>query len=210
MPAQTESLIKLLDGNSAGRGKATVRIPSFKYRRTANEMNYRFRINSVQAAASVSDAGQTIRVQLPAYSSIVGEQYLKVSLNACTGGTYKQYPGAQLIKSIKLRHSDVAYEVLDVKETWAYLISKCRDKEDKEQRKKIFGNSAADAAAAPTDLDDGSAHTGGTVPHDADVLAALQGRGERLRRCGYYCDRLGGGCAHGLAERHRVGHSCRG
>jgi hypothetical protein len=148
MPAQTESLIKLLDGNSAGRGKATVRIPSFKYRRTANEMNYRFRINSVQAAASVSDAGQTIRVQLPAYSSIVGEQYLKVSLNACTGGTYRQYPGAQLIKSIKLRHSDVAYEVLDVKETWAYLISKCRNKEDKEQRKKIFGNSAADAAAA--------------------------------------------------------------
>jgi hypothetical protein len=51
-----------------------------------------------------------------------------------------------VIKTLRLRHSDVAYEVLNVKAVWAYLVSKCRNKEDKEQRKKIFGNSAASAA----------------------------------------------------------------
>ena len=147
MPAQTESLIKLLNGTSSGRGKANVKVPSFRYRRTANEANYRFRVNSVQAASTIAAAGQTIRVALPAYSAIVGEQYLKVSLAACSSGTYDPYTGASLIKSLRLRHSDVAYEVLNVKAVWAYLISKCRNKEDKEQRKKIFGNSAASAAA---------------------------------------------------------------
>jgi hypothetical protein len=146
MPAQTESLIKLLNGTSSGRGKANVKVPSFRYRRTANEANYRFRVNSVQAASTIAAGGQTIRVALPAYSAIVGEQFLKLTLNACSSGTIDQYAGAKIIKSMRLRHSDVAYEVLNVKAVWAYLVSKCRNKQDKEQRKKIFGNSAADAA----------------------------------------------------------------
>ena len=123
-----------------------MKVPSFRYRRTANEANYRFRVNSVQAASTIAPAGQTIRVALPAYSAIVGEQFLKLTLNACSSGTIDPYVGASLIKSVRLRHSDVAYEVLNVKAVWAYLISKCRNKQDKEQRKKIFGNSSADAA----------------------------------------------------------------
>ena len=64
MPAQTESLIKLLNGTSSGRGKANVKVPSFKYRRTANEANYRMRINSVQALQLGTDnSGATACLQ---------------------------------------------------------------------------------------------------------------------------------------------------
>jgi len=146
MSEQTESLIKLLAGTSSGRAKANVRIPSFKYRRTANEANYRFRVNSVNVASVIPTSGATQRIQLPAFSAIVGEQYLKVKLKATDSGNYKQYVGAQCIKSIRLRHSDIAYELTNVKEVWAYLISKCRNKEDKETRKAMFGNSAVSGA----------------------------------------------------------------
>jgi hypothetical protein len=148
MSEQTETLIKLLNQTSSGRGKSNIKVKSFQYRRTATDMNYKMRVNTVQAATSIATAGQTIRVQLPTFGqAVVGDIFLKVNFKATTQGTYKPYVGAQCLKSIKLRHSDVAYELLNVKQVWAYLLSKCKNKEDKDERKKIFGNSAAAAGA---------------------------------------------------------------
>ena len=134
MPAQTESLIKILDGNSHGKGKANAVVPTFKYKRTANEAgSHRFRINSVQIASSIATGGQTVRCQLPSFNACVGEIYLKVRLNLMSEGQYRPYPGAQILKSSKLRHSDVAFEVNDVKEYLALIagqLSKIAKKGD--------------------------------------------------------------------------------
>jgi len=147
MAEQTETLLKILNANSGGKQRASEKTLPFSRKRTAQAHNYRFRTNSVQIENAINTAGQVVRAQLPSYRECVGEIYLKVDLKAATAGNYKPFVGAQLIKNLKLRHSDVSYELGDPKEIWAFLLSHMRNKQDKEVRKSLFGNSAAAAGA---------------------------------------------------------------
>ena len=146
MPAaQTESLIKLLGSTTSGRGKANVRIPEFKNRRTAGSSDYRFRTNSVIVKSVISNSGETVRVQLPSFSTCVGEMFLEVTCTALNNSaTYDPHIGAKLIKRCILRHSDNAYEV-EPEKVWPILLSNCRNKEDKATRAALFGNGTANA-----------------------------------------------------------------
>ena len=138
--AQVESLIKLLGSTTSGRGKGNIRIPEFKNRRTTGAYDYRFRTNSVIAQNTISQNGETIRVQLPAFSACVGEMFLSLDLGALDNtGVWDCYVGAKLIKTVRLRHSDVSYEYRP-ELVWPILLSYCRNKEDKETRKAIFGS----------------------------------------------------------------------
>ena len=148
MPSsQTESLVKLLGSTTSGRGKASVRIPEFRNRRTAGTSDYRFRTNSVVVKSTISTAGETVRVQLPSFNTCVGEMFLEVTCAAVDNGAeYDPHVGAKLIKRCILRHSDQAYEV-EPEKVWPILLSNCRNKEDKETRRAVFGSSSATASA---------------------------------------------------------------
>ena len=146
MVEATETLIKLLSQTSSGRGKSNKKVESFNYQRTATSDNYKFRVNRVAVESTISAGGAVVRVQLPAYKSITGEVMLKLRVNAASAGTIDPYFGAKCLKSIKLRHSDVCYTIDDPAEVWAYLFSKMPDNIQKQERKKVFGNPAADAA----------------------------------------------------------------
>ena len=144
MPAsQTESLIKLLASTTSGRGKANVRIPEFKNRRTAGTSDYRFRTNSVIVKNSINTAGEVVRVQLPSFSTCVGEMFLEITGDAIDNSAlYDPYFGAKVIKRCILRHSDQAYSY-EPEKVWPILLSNCRNKEDKETRANVFGASVA-------------------------------------------------------------------
>ena len=146
MPEQTESLVKLLAQTTNGRGKSTERIPEISYKRTANNHNYRYRVNQVIAKSTTSKDGETIRVQLPSFGSIVGEIMISVELDALDAGTYDPHVGAKILKYVRLIHSDQFYEI-EPKRVWPILLSQMRNKNDKEKRKELFGNSSASAAA---------------------------------------------------------------
>ena len=146
MVEATETLIKLLSQTSSGRGKSNKKVESFNYERTSTPANYRFRVNRVAVASTIPTGGSTVRVQLPAYKAITGECMLKLTVNAASQGTIDPYFGAKVLKSLKLRHSDVCYTIEDVPEVWAYLFSKMPDAVQKAERKTIFGASAAGAA----------------------------------------------------------------
>ena len=146
MVEQTEQLVKLIQGTTSGRGKSTVRKPEFSYKRTANNYDYRFRLNSVVAKAAVSKDGEVLRVQLPSFRSCVGEQFLQVTLPALDAGTYDPAVGAKVISKCKLIHSDVAFEI-DPELVWAILVGQCRNANAKTKRKLMFGSAAASAGA---------------------------------------------------------------
>ena len=146
MPEATEQLVQLLEQTSNGRGKATERVASFGYKRTANNHNYRFRVNQVIAKSSTSKDGETIRVQLPSFGAIVGEIFVQIGLDALDAGTYDPHCGAKILKYIRLIHSDKFYEV-EPKRVWPILLSQMRSKNDKTKRKELFGTGTADAAA---------------------------------------------------------------
>ena len=147
MPAQTESLIKLIGATSSGRGKATAKVNNFQYRRVADIWDYKFRANQINVENSISTGGATLRVQLPAFNAAVGEIWLQVDFPALAGDAkYDPHVGAKFIKNVRLIHSDVAWEY-EPEKVWPILLSCCRDNKLKEKRKTIFGNSTAAAGA---------------------------------------------------------------
>ena len=146
MPQQTEQLVTLLGQTSNGRGKATERVPDFTYKRTANNHNYRYRVNQVIAKSTTSADGETLRVQLPAFGAVVGEIFVQVELDALDAGTYDPHVGSKILKYCRLIHSDQFYEV-EPERVWPILLSQMRDKDAKAKRKEIFGTGSAAAAA---------------------------------------------------------------
>ena len=143
MSEQTESLLKILNIGDSGKKKANVHVPQFQYRRSAQRANYRMRLNSVPVESAISALGQTCRIQLPSYTNICGEIYLKVKFSALSQGTWNPRVAASAVSRMVLRHSDIAYEVENPRAAFAYCLSKMRNKEEKELRKELFGNAAA-------------------------------------------------------------------
>ena len=130
MPAQTESLIKLIAGTSSGRGKATQKIANFAYKRTTDSHDYKMRANQVNIG-DVSKDGATLRIQLPAFNALVGEQWLQVDFPEMQGNaTYDPHVGAKFIRSARLIHSDKAYEC-EPERVWPVLLSCIRDEKQK-------------------------------------------------------------------------------
>ena len=147
MPAQTESLIKLISATSSGRGTATTKISNFRYQRTTDSWDYKMRPNQINVTNEISTNGATMRIQLPAFSSAVGEQWLQIDLPQLSGDAkYDPHVGAKLIKNLRLIHSDIAWEC-EPERVWPILLSCCRDDKLKEKRKAIFGNATASANA---------------------------------------------------------------
>ena len=54
MPAQTESLIKLISATSSGRGKATTKISNFRYQRTTDSWDYKMRPNQINVTNEIN------------------------------------------------------------------------------------------------------------------------------------------------------------
>ena len=139
MSEQTESLLKILNIGDSGKKKANVHVPQFQYRRSAQRANYRMRLNSVPVESSISALGQTCRIQLPSYTNLCGEIYLKLKFSELSVGTWNPRVAASAVSRMVLRHSDIAYEVEDPAAVFAYCLSKMRNKEEKELRKELFG-----------------------------------------------------------------------
>ena len=146
MPEQTEQLVSLLAQTTNGRGKATERISEIAYKRTANNHNYRYRVNQVIAKSSTSADGEVIRVQLPAFGAICGEIFIQVGLDALDAGTYDPHVGAKILKYIRLIHSDQFFEI-EPKRVWPILLSQMRNQDAKGKRKELFGTGSASASA---------------------------------------------------------------
>ena len=143
MSEQTESLLKILNIGDSGKKKANVHVPQFQYRRSAQRANYRMRLNSVPVESSISALGQTCRIQLPSYTNLCGEIYLKLKFAELSQGTWNPRVAASAVSRMVLRHSDIAYEVENPAAVFAYCLSKMRNKEEKELRKELFGTATA-------------------------------------------------------------------
>jgi len=88
---------------------------------------------------------------LPAFSQIVGESWIEMTLPALTDGTWRKHPMLNVVDRITYRAGQKFFEFVPRKDM-PLLLTRCKDKAMKDQLMAIFKDhsGAASATQAPT------------------------------------------------------------
>ena len=143
MSYSTETLVKLRGLTGQGRSRANVTVPTVQ-RRYRNKHSYNVRANKVTVLNNTNFAGN-YSFQVPAFNSLVGEMWLEVDLPALTPpATYRKYAPLHLIDEVRLNAGQRFYSYKP-REVFPILLSRCRDRFQKQQLRAIFGGTASSA-----------------------------------------------------------------
>ena len=143
MSASTETLVKLRGQTNEGRSKANRTHDDIRYDKHKNKYQYNVRVNKVTALNNVQFGGN-YSFQLPAFSQLVGEAWIEVTLPALSTGTYRKYPLLHVIDLVQYRCGQKFYEFCPRKDI-PILLSRIRNKEQKTALRALFGGTVSNA-----------------------------------------------------------------
>ena len=138
MSASTESLIKLRNATSECRSYANVSVPTNAPRKYKSEHSFNIRINRVDAIQGAEFAS-AYNFKCPSFGQCIGEMWLEFDLPALADAQYRENPLLHVVERVDYRLGQRFYTFYP-SEDIPILLSKCRNREMKDQLLKMFAD----------------------------------------------------------------------
>ena len=146
MSASTETLVKLRSLTGQGKSRANVTVPN-QPRKYKEPHSYNIRVNRINALNNVQFGGN-YSFQVPAFSQVVGEMWIEMTLPQVAGGTYKKYPLVEAVDLITYRAGQKFYEFRPRKDL-PLLLQRVKDDKMKAELLKLYSDHSGSASANP-------------------------------------------------------------